>query len=207
MRMLLRSSCIGPVILENDDMAHSRVGVKFRKALTVRLENPLEVRNRKFRHQPIMPRTFNQHFMKTDTVHARFARSKAAGQTELTLRRKHGKLVDNGTEYPPSLSPARRKRSSAVRASFPGQNGQVARNGAAGVRFPADTRSPPRLARSGAIITDSPVILFSRISDMPSHLQIDYFSTLTLPGAMIFSAAGPAMSSMTLPSRHGRVGG
>ena len=59
---------------------------------------------------------------------------------------------------------------------------------------PTGTRSPPRLARSGAIITDSPVILFSRISDIPSHLEIDYFSNISLPGAMIFSTVGPLLS-------------
>lgn len=47
-----------------------------------------------------MPRTFNQHFMKTDPVDARFAAFKAARRTNLTLRRKHGELVDHGTEYP-----------------------------------------------------------------------------------------------------------
>jgi hypothetical protein len=47
-----------------------------------------------------VPRTFNQDFMKTDTVHARFARSQSARRTNLPLPRKHGKLVDHRTENP-----------------------------------------------------------------------------------------------------------
>src|SRR5262245_5674603 len=100
MRMLLRGARIGSVILEDDYMAHARIAIKLTKALPVHLENSLEVRSRKSRHQSIMPRTFNQHFMKTDPVDARFAAFKAARRTNLTLRRKHGELVDHGTEYP-----------------------------------------------------------------------------------------------------------
>ena len=58
MRMLLRGARIGSVILENDDVAHSRIAIKFCKAMPVPLENPLEVRTRKSRHQSIMAWTF-----------------------------------------------------------------------------------------------------------------------------------------------------
>jgi hypothetical protein len=107
------------------------VAVKRRKAMTVRLEDSLEMRNLKLCHQTIVPRTFNQHFMKTDTVHARFARSKTVRQTNLARRGSTENLLATERSSQPSLALAKRKRSSAVRASFPGQNGQLARNGAA----------------------------------------------------------------------------
>ena len=88
MRMLLRGARIGSVILEDDDVAHSRIAIKFCKAMPVPLENSLEVRSPKSRHQSIMPRTFNQHFMKTDPVDARFAAFEAARRTDLPLAEK-----------------------------------------------------------------------------------------------------------------------
>ena len=186
MRMLLRSARIGPVILENNYMAHSRVAVKIQKAMAICPENPLEVRNRKLRHRPVVSRTFNQDFMKADTVHARFARSQAARQTDLTRRRKHRKPVDNGTEHPTVPLASEAKAFLCRKSFFSGTEWTARQEWCCLNSFPRGQRSLPRLARSGAIITDSPVILFSRISDISSHLEIDYFSNISLSGAMIF---------------------
>ena len=117
MRMLLRGARIGSVIFEDDDVAHSRIALKFCKAMPVRLENSLDVRSPKSRHQSIMPWTFNQHFVKTDPVDARFAAFEAARRTDLPLRRKHRELVDYGTEYP-AIALASQPKAFFCRESF-----------------------------------------------------------------------------------------
>jgi hypothetical protein len=166
MRMLLRRAGIYAVILEDDYMPHARVRVKLQEPMAVGLQNPLHMhpgttpwshRAEGFRSAP---REGPTPFTLTSPGAAQPVRA-----TSPVEESTENLLTTERRTHRPS-SPSNRNRSSAVIASLPGQNIQLARNGGTTARSVADARFPPRFARSGAMMTHSPVSRFSRISDM-----------------------------------------
>ena len=109
MRMLLRRAGIRAVILEHDYMPHARVPVKLHEPMAVGLQNPLHMRDLAQRHGHIVLRTFDQHLVKANAIHARFTRRGAARPRHLAGRGKDRELVDDGAENPPAIVPIEAK--------------------------------------------------------------------------------------------------
>jgi hypothetical protein len=103
MRMLLGRSGVRSMILENNDMSHTRVAVKIAKPMPVSLNNPLHMRDRENGQRDIVPGALNKNLVKAHAIHARLPRNRTSRRPHLAGLRQDRKLVDYRAQEPVAI--------------------------------------------------------------------------------------------------------